>query len=591
VLLNIDAGTVIKFNGAFSVLAVSGNLSADGTSSPIYFTSYKDDICSTGTSTGCDSNNDGSATTPSAGNWGNITVNSGGIATLNNTIVRYGGNVNFADIYNDGGSLTIFNSIIASSSNSGVNSNLGTTTVVNSTSTSNVNYGIFADGGTLEMGSNVFAHNGISAAYAAFSSFPVLILSNSGANKAYDNGKNGMIVDGFIYGNQSWGKDDMAYIVGDPGSTDTLWITSGKTLEIDPGLIFKFSPNANMQVDGTLKTSTSSDQTATAVFTSIKDDLSGIVYDTNNDGSSTVAAPGDWGYIRANTGSTITLSRSLVRYGGNNGIASTTGMFFNAGGTLILDASSTVASSTTNGIFSSSGTTYITDSDLAFNRNTGIYINGGTVSATSSYIHGNLNYGVYNSLTPTTTATNNYWGDDDGPSTTTPKTAGDLIFGKVDYLPWKTLNMIHFLFPNGNAVDATDPNACEIRYEDMSGYSEVAPAISTWDLGRIDFSSTTISHTLEFVKQNNSDVVWKGFTDAVATPLVIKLNSYYLDDDSSTLKQNTITHELGHALGLNHSYTGNIMYAYQTMQTALGSQDINDYDYMWSQASSTCNYH
>ncbi len=62
----------------------------------------------------------------------------------------------------------------------------------------------------------------------------------------------------------------------------------------------------------------------------------------------------------------------------------------------------------------------------------------------------------------------------------------------------------------------------------------------------------------------------------------IGLNEYYLDSQSSSRRQNTATHELGHSLGLAHSIFGNIMYYDQTTQTALGSQDIYDYNYLWN---------
>ncbi len=46
--------------------------------------------------------------------------------------------------------------------------------------------------------------------------------------------------------------------------------------------------------------------------------------------------------------------------------------------------------------------------------------------------------------------------------------------------------------------------------------------------------------------------------------------------------QNLFTHELGHALGLTHSYSGNIMYVINTSQTTLGVQDINDFHSIWN---------
>ncbi len=59
----------------------------------------------------------------------------------------------------------------------------------------------------------------------------------------------------------------------------------------------------------------------------------------------------------------------------------------------------------------------------------------------------------------------------------------------------------------------------------------------------------------------------------------IELNTYYLDDDTAAQKTETCTHELGHALGLDHCPSKeDIMYASQTSVNKLSQNDKDSYD-------------
>ena len=70
-----------------------------------------------------------------------------------------------------------------------------------------------------------------------------------------------------------------------------------------------------------------------------------------------------------------------------------------------------------------------------------------------------------------------------------------------------------------------------------------------------------------------------GFWSPIPNPDEIVFNTAFAQGGLST--QKTATHELGHALGLDHSYINQIMFLFNTNQTTLGSQDQKDFHYFW----------
>jgi len=84
-VLTIEPGVVIKSDRPYTILSIEGELIALGaTSTPIVFTSLKDDVY------GSDTNNDGSITSPLTNDWKNIQFIAGSKGELNYIIFRYG---------------------------------------------------------------------------------------------------------------------------------------------------------------------------------------------------------------------------------------------------------------------------------------------------------------------------------------------------------------------------------------------------------------------------------------------------------------------------------------------------------------------
>jgi hypothetical protein len=124
-----------------------------------------------------------------------------------------------------------------------------------------------------------------------------------------------------------------------------------------------------------------------------------------------------------------------------------------------------------------------------------------------------------------------------------------------------------------------------------SSYVASGSALWTANGGLTIASTTSVSNANVIVSDvNSSDISWAGLTTfyvSTSTRDTIQFNEYQMETSTvnSTMKLDLATHELGHALGLDHSFIGNIMNYYTPSpgRTTLGTQDIIDYTYLRGQ--------
>lgn len=598
--LTIEQGVIIKLKNTGNNIIVNGTLNANGiVTNPVYFTAYKDD-------TGGDTNIDGSATSPAPGQWTHIKTSTGATTTLTSTIIRYGGYAS-SQLYNNGGTLSLINSTSTLNTGPGIYHYTGTTTLTNTSVTSNsadglrvaatvsggqitvtgstlsnnTGYGIYLRGtASASLTNNTFADNTTAAGYISYDN-TFGAFTHSG-NTATGNPINGLSVIGPIKSNQTWNADPyFPYVLG-----ATLTINAGQTLTVDPGVIIKFSGAYGIYNNGVLNVSGTSAQKV--YFTSIKDDIGN---DTNNNGSATNPVAGDWDRLRFNTGATGTITNAIIRYGD----VFNSGMVHNNGGTVSINDTE-LGYSYKKGILNTSGT-LTASSTFLYDNEYGIYRTGGTVNVSdrNNIIGSSTLYGYYNtSTTATTSAENIYWlATTTGATSTGPYHAqlnpsgnGARVSSFIDFDPWMGR---HFLL----GVSSVDSG--EIRYDWSTSpvyQSEWFASLNTWNaLGSINIATDTLPtyEDLNVYEVDDPNSNWAGQhvyrPDSIYYPFgldELKLNSHYLASYSSSYRQNVITHELGHALGLEHSFWGNALYFMTNSQIILGGQDTIDYHYLWN---------
>ncbi|MFT4293991.1 MAG: IPT/TIG domain-containing protein [Micropruina sp.] len=334
--LRIPAGAIVKFADAAALSVSWGSLIVEGTAAkPVVFTSIHDDTA------GGDTNGNGNATKPTAGDWGGIDAANWFASVRANALdLRYGSGI---DSWN-AGSVAVTNSTLTNvrgGISAGRDVAFGSSqpiiitgnTLTSSGTISATSRNVSDDASPVQVRDNtVIDSTSTGPAYSI--NDPRLQPSNLTGNTARGGRVNAIRIYGTLIENWTLPTTGLPYIVGTPSRTvgapwdsDGLSIAKGVTLTVPAGAVLKFERTpgqpplySGISGDGTLIVNGTAAKPV--VFTSIHDDTAGG--DTNGNGNATQPAAGDWdGLVIRDTGA-LNASFLELRYTGPDADAAPT---------------------------------------------------------------------------------------------------------------------------------------------------------------------------------------------------------------------------------------------------------------------------